>query len=162
MISVFNMKNHYHLSWNILLRSISTKIMEHWHCECMFSFSYQVDKILKVIPRERRTFLFSATMTKKVDSIPVLFCVTGRRFARKTKSITPHSFLWFTGPETPESSSERSCQVCGIHQILYSRQTAAILHLHTIKVQGRVHRNTHFSFHILMSEYYNDSVMVFI
>jgi superfamily II DNA/RNA helicase len=26
----------------------------------------QVDKILKVIPRDRKTFLFSATMTKKV------------------------------------------------------------------------------------------------
>lgn len=32
-----------------------------WQC-----FLFQVDKILKVIPRERRTFLFSATMTKKV------------------------------------------------------------------------------------------------
>lgn len=29
-------------------------------------YIFQVDKILKVIPRERRTFLFSATMTKKV------------------------------------------------------------------------------------------------
>lgn len=29
-------------------------------------FFRQVDKILKVIPRDRRTFLFSATMTKKV------------------------------------------------------------------------------------------------
>lgn len=48
------------------------------------SLSYQVDKILKVIPRERRTFLFSATMTKKVDCIPVLFCVNGCRVARKT------------------------------------------------------------------------------
>ncbi len=32
-------------------------------CVCVF----QVDKILKVIPRDRRTFLFSATMTKKVQ-----------------------------------------------------------------------------------------------
>ena len=29
-------------------------------------FEEEVDNILKVIPRERRTFLFSATMTKKV------------------------------------------------------------------------------------------------
>ena len=29
-------------------------------------FEEEVDKILKVIPRERRTFLFSATMTDKV------------------------------------------------------------------------------------------------
>lgn len=34
----------------------------------VFPFPYflQVDKILKVIPRDRKTFLFSATMTKKV------------------------------------------------------------------------------------------------
>jgi ATP-dependent RNA helicase DDX47/RRP3 len=30
-------------------------------------FEDEVDKILKVIPRERRTFLFSATMTDKVQ-----------------------------------------------------------------------------------------------
>lgn len=32
-------------------------------------FETEVDKILKVIPRERRTFLFSATMTKKVKKL---------------------------------------------------------------------------------------------
>lgn len=42
-----------------------------------------MDKILKVIPRERRTFLFSATMTKKVHSSPLLFCGGFCRFARK-------------------------------------------------------------------------------
>uniref|UniRef100_A0A3P9B8N3 RNA helicase n=1 Tax=Maylandia zebra TaxID=106582 RepID=A0A3P9B8N3_9CICH len=44
------------------------------HVNCHFYtyyylFFYQVDKILKVIPRERRTFLFSATMTKKVQKL---------------------------------------------------------------------------------------------
>ncbi|KAA0706394.1 putative ATP-dependent RNA helicase DDX47 [Triplophysa tibetana] len=33
------------------------------------ALKYLVDKILKVIPRERRTFLFSATMTKKVQKL---------------------------------------------------------------------------------------------
>lgn len=32
----------------------------------VFFLFLQVDKILKVIPRDRKTFLFSATMTKKV------------------------------------------------------------------------------------------------
>ena len=32
-------------------------------------FLGQVDKILKVIPRERNTYLFSATMTKKVHKL---------------------------------------------------------------------------------------------
>ena len=39
-------------------------------CSCKYSiFSPQVDKILKVIPRERNTYLFSATMTKKVAKL---------------------------------------------------------------------------------------------
>lgn len=32
-------------------------------------FELEVDKILRVIPRDRRTFLFSATMTKKVQKL---------------------------------------------------------------------------------------------
>lgn len=32
-------------------------------------FEIEVDKILRVIPRERRTLLFSATMTKKVQKL---------------------------------------------------------------------------------------------
>ncbi|KAI2666853.1 putative ATP-dependent RNA helicase DDX47 [Labeo rohita] len=44
---------------------------EPFRTECVNSdvFVFQVDKILKVIPRERRTFLFSATMTKKVQKL---------------------------------------------------------------------------------------------
>lgn len=45
-------------------------------CYCMtfipYAFyTYQVDKLLKVIPKERRTYLFSATMTKKVSQYQV-------------------------------------------------------------------------------------------
>ena len=32
-------------------------------------FEVEVDKILRVIPRDRRTYLFSATMTKKVQKL---------------------------------------------------------------------------------------------
>lgn len=32
-------------------------------------FEQEMDKILKSIPRDRRTFLFSATMTKKVQKL---------------------------------------------------------------------------------------------
>lgn len=46
----------------------------------------------------------------------------------------------FTGPETTESSSKRSCEVCCFYQIFYSRQATAILHLHTIQVQGMAHK----------------------
>lgn len=32
-------------------------------------FEVELDKILRVLPRERRTLLFSATMTKKVQKL---------------------------------------------------------------------------------------------
>lgn len=101
----------------------------------MSSISYQVDKILKVIPRERRTFLFSATMTKKVGEYPrFALCDRPAGAATATNRAIHAVSFWFTGPETSEGSSERSCQVCSIHKILHSRQTAAVLYLHTIKV----------------------------
>ena len=34
--------------------------------ECVLN---QVDKILKVVPKERRTYLYSATMTRKVQKL---------------------------------------------------------------------------------------------
>ena len=60
-----------------------------------WNLSFQVDKILKVIPRDRRTFLFSATMTKKVDSSPALFCVTGCWCCRYTRWQKSTNSLWF-------------------------------------------------------------------
>lgn len=60
-----------------------------------------MDKILKVIPRERRTFLFSATMTKKVrdvirrqtegvlitvESILLTFGLFGSGFIRRSRN----------------------------------------------------------------------------
>lgn len=41
---------------------------------------------MKVIPRDRHTFLFSATMTKKVDDSPVLLCRCCR-FNRKSHGV---------------------------------------------------------------------------
>lgn len=45
------------------------KIMDEADRILNMDFEEEVDKILKVIPRERRTFLFSATMTKKVQKL---------------------------------------------------------------------------------------------
>lgn len=61
---------------------------------CLFCFLNQVDKILKVIPRERRTFLFSATMTKKVDGVPVcsvLLVFWGCLFVQKANKKKSYS-----------------------------------------------------------------------
>ncbi|XP_050437095.1 probable ATP-dependent RNA helicase DDX47 [Adelges cooleyi] len=51
------------------LRSLKILVMDEADRILNMDFEEEVDKILKVIPRERRTFLFSATMTKKVQKL---------------------------------------------------------------------------------------------
>lgn len=61
-------------------------------------FEEEVDKILKVIPRERRTFLFSATMTKKVQKLHRASLVDPVRVEVSTKFQTVeqlHQFYIF-------------------------------------------------------------------
>uniref|UniRef100_A0A672FLD4 RNA helicase n=1 Tax=Salarias fasciatus TaxID=181472 RepID=A0A672FLD4_SALFA len=50
------------------LRALKFLVMDEADRILNMDFETEVDKILKVIPRERRTFLFSATMTKKVKT----------------------------------------------------------------------------------------------
>ena len=49
--------------------SIMLQVMDEADRILNMDFEQEVDKILKSIPRERRTFLFSATMTKKVQKL---------------------------------------------------------------------------------------------
>ncbi|KAL1140488.1 hypothetical protein AAG570_000420, partial [Ranatra chinensis] len=51
------------------LRNLKFLVMDEADRILNMDFEVEVDKILKVIPRERRTFLFSATMTKKVQKL---------------------------------------------------------------------------------------------
>eukprot|EP00123_Amoebidium_parasiticum_P000717 comp11597_c0_seq1/m.6079 comp11597_c0_seq1/g.6079 ORF comp11597_c0_seq1/g.6079 comp11597_c0_seq1/m.6079 type:complete len:437 (-) comp11597_c0_seq1:299-1609(-) len=51
------------------LRSLKYLVMDEADRMLTMDFEEEVDKILKVIPRERRTFLFSATMTDKVKKL---------------------------------------------------------------------------------------------
>ncbi|XP_047109955.1 probable ATP-dependent RNA helicase DDX47 isoform X2 [Schistocerca piceifrons] len=51
------------------LRALKYLVMDEADRILNMDFEVEVDKILKVIPRERRTFLFSATMTKKVQKL---------------------------------------------------------------------------------------------
>uniref|UniRef100_A0A8C7YZM1 RNA helicase n=1 Tax=Oryzias sinensis TaxID=183150 RepID=A0A8C7YZM1_9TELE len=51
------------------LRALKFLVMDEADRILNMDFETEVDKILKVIPRERRTFLFSATMTKKVQKL---------------------------------------------------------------------------------------------
>ncbi|CAA9998724.1 unnamed protein product [Nesidiocoris tenuis] len=51
------------------LRAIKFLVMDEADRILNMDFEVEVDEILKVIPRERRTYLFSATMTKKVQKL---------------------------------------------------------------------------------------------
>ncbi|XP_067011078.1 ATP-dependent RNA helicase DDX47 [Anabrus simplex] len=51
------------------LRALKYLVMDEADRILNMDFEVELDKILKVIPRERRTFLFSATMTKKVQKL---------------------------------------------------------------------------------------------
>ncbi|EZA53170.1 hypothetical protein DMN91_004665 [Ooceraea biroi] len=51
------------------LRQLQFLVMDEADRILNMDFEVEVDKILRVIPRERRTLLFSATMTKKVQKL---------------------------------------------------------------------------------------------
>lgn len=51
------------------LRSLKCLVMDEADRILNMDFEQEVDKILKVIPRERTTYLYSATMTKKVAKL---------------------------------------------------------------------------------------------
>ncbi|CAG0891892.1 unnamed protein product [Cyprideis torosa] len=51
------------------LRSLKFLVMDEADRILNMDFEQELDKILKVLPRERNTFLFSATMTKKVAKL---------------------------------------------------------------------------------------------
>eukprot|EP00795_Rhopilema_esculentum_P009080 gene9079-16734_t len=51
------------------LRSLKYLIMDEADRILNMDFEEEVDKILRIIPKERRTYLYSATMTKKVQKL---------------------------------------------------------------------------------------------
>lgn len=51
------------------LKAIKYLVMDEADRILNMDFEVELDKILKVLPRERRTYLFSATMTKKVNKL---------------------------------------------------------------------------------------------
>ncbi|MGH0188114.1 UNVERIFIED_CONTAM: hypothetical protein FKN15_028009 [Acipenser sinensis] len=64
------------------LRSLRFLIMDEADRILNMDFETEVDKLLKVIPRDRKTFLFSATMTKKNKRLGAL-----NKFKSKSRSI---------------------------------------------------------------------------
>ena len=82
------------------LRSLKYLVMDEADRLLDLDFGAIIDKILKVLPRERRTYLFSATMTSKVESLqraslsnPLRVSISTNRY--QTVSTLLQSYVFF-------------------------------------------------------------------
>jgi ATP-dependent RNA helicase DDX47/RRP3 len=85
------------------LRSLKYLVMDEADRLLDLDFGPILDKILKVLPRERRTYLFSATMSSKVESLqraslrdPVRVSITSNTY--QTVSTLLQSYLFIPHP----------------------------------------------------------------
>lgn len=85
------------------LRSLKYLVMDEADRLLDLDFGPILDKILKVLPRERRTYLFSATMSSKVESLqraslrdPIRVSITSNKY--QTVSTLLQSYLFIPHP----------------------------------------------------------------
>jgi len=91
--------DHLENSKGFSLRSLKYLVMDEADRLLDLDFGPILDKILKVLPRERRTYLFSATMSSKVESLqraslrdPVRVSITSNKY--QTVSTLLQSYLF--------------------------------------------------------------------
>uniref|UniRef100_A0AC35G834 RNA helicase n=1 Tax=Panagrolaimus sp. PS1159 TaxID=55785 RepID=A0AC35G834_9BILA len=77
------------------LRSLKFLVMDEADRMLNLDFEVELDKILKVIPKDRRTFLFSATMTKKVAKLERASLKDPMRIEVSNKYKTVKSLMQF-------------------------------------------------------------------
>ncbi|KAI9678781.1 MAG: ribosomal RNA processing protein [Caeruleum heppii] len=82
------------------LRSLKYLVMDEADRLLDLDFGPILDKILKVLPRERRTYLFSATMTSKVESLqraslanPVRVSISTNKYQTVSTLLQSYMFL---------------------------------------------------------------------
>ena len=82
------------------LKSLKYLVMDEADRILNMDFEEEVDKILKCIPRDRRTLLFSATMTSKVKKLeraslvdPVRVQVTSSKYQTVDKLLQYYVFI---------------------------------------------------------------------
>ncbi len=90
------------------LRSLKYLVMDEADRLLDLDFGAIIDKILKVLPRERKTYLFSATMTSKVESLqraslsnPLRVSISTNKY--QTVSTLLQSYVFFPHSTTPPS-----------------------------------------------------------
>ena len=87
------------------LRSLKYLVMDEADRLLDLDFGAIIDKILKVLPRERRTYLFSATMTSKVESLqraslsnPLRVSISTNRYQTVSTLLQSYVFLPHSKP----------------------------------------------------------------
>ncbi|KAL9617103.1 MAG: hypothetical protein Q9160_008093 [Pyrenula sp. 1 TL-2023] len=82
------------------LRSLKYLVMDEADRLLDLDFGPIIDKILKIIPKERRTFLFSATMSSKVESLqraslsnPLRVSISTDKYQTVSTLIQSHLFI---------------------------------------------------------------------
>ncbi|KAF9873625.1 ATP-dependent rrna helicase rrp3 [Colletotrichum karsti] len=89
------------------LRSLKYLVMDEADRLLDMDFGPSIDKILKFVPRERRTFLFSATMSSKIESLqraslrdPVRVSVSTDKYQTVSTLIQNYLFIPHTHKDT--------------------------------------------------------------
>lgn len=77
------------------LRNLKYLILDEADRLLDFDFGDEIDKVLKVIPRERHTYLFSATMTNKVEKLQRASLVNPVKVEIATKYSTVDTLLQY-------------------------------------------------------------------
>lgn len=75
------------------LRNLHYLVMDEADRLLDLDFGPELDKILRVIPRERRTYLFSATMTNKIEKLQRASLVSPVRIAVSSKYATADNLV---------------------------------------------------------------------
>jgi superfamily II DNA/RNA helicase len=110
------------------LRTLKFLVMDEADRMLSMDFEEEINKILEVIPRERRTYLFSATMTNKVAKLQKASLVNPVKVEVSNKFQTPK-----VGSVIYVSNCIVSVLICCLS--LYSDSDSTIF-VHSCKVEG--------------------------
>jgi len=101
------------------LRSLRYLVMDEADRLLDLDFGPKIDQILKVIPRERNTFLFSATMTTKVSKLqraslidPVKIEVAPKYSTVATLLVKPRTLLMRFAPKSFRNCFAQLTKLC--------------------------------------------------
>lgn len=111
------------------LRSLKYLVMDEADRLLDMDFGPSIDKILKFIPRERRTFLFSATMSSKIESLqraslrdPLRVSISSNKY--QTVSTLLQHYLFIPYPQKDTYLIYLTNEFAGQKIVIFTRTVA--------------------------------------